>query len=98
MKGEMSIVGPRPNFKELVDNYPDNIKEVLKEIKPGLTDLAILKYHDMDKFVGHSSYQEYFKNIEPKKLDLILKYYNKRSFLLDLKIIIKTILIIFFKK
>lgn len=98
IKGDMSIVGPRPNFKELVDYYPDNIKEVLKEIKPGLTDLAILKYYDMDKFVGDSSYKEYFKNIEPKKLDLILKYYRKRSFLLDLKIIIKTLLIIFFKK
>jgi len=101
--GDMSFVGPRPNFKRLVDQYPIETKNILAELKPGLTDFSTLIFSDLDNYVKKQNYEvRYYKKVEPIKIYLIKKYYEKKSFFLDLKIIFFTVLtilkIIKFKK
>jgi len=93
LKGEMSFVGPRPDVLSEVETYPSEIREIILSIKPGLTDLATLEdLHEGEILRGspdpHRTYQEIIK---PKKLKLATEYVKKRSFWLDIKIILKTI-------
>ena len=93
LKGEMSIVGPRPEVNKYVELYNQEQKEVLS-IKPGITDYASLEYFEENKLLGESSNPEetYINEIMPKKLEINLKYVKKHSFLTDLNIIWKTFL------
>ena len=93
LKGEMSIVGPRPEVNKYVELYNQEQKEVLS-IKPGITDYASLDYFEENKLLGESSNPEetYINEIMPKKLEINLKYVKKHSFLTDLNIIWKTFL------
>jgi lipopolysaccharide/colanic/teichoic acid biosynthesis glycosyltransferase len=94
--GDMSFVGPRPNYKRLVDKYPDDVKEALYQLKPGLTDYSSLIFRDLDSFVKEINFEKkYFKKVEPLKKLLIIRYYLKNSFFIDLKIIFFTIISIF---
>jgi lipopolysaccharide/colanic/teichoic acid biosynthesis glycosyltransferase len=94
--GDMSFVGPRPNFKRLVDKYPGDVKEALYKLKPGLTDYSSLIFRDLDSFVKKVNFEKnYFEKVEPLKKSLIIQYYLKNSFFIDLKIIFFTIISIF---
>ena len=94
--GDMSFVGPRPNFKRVVDKYPNDVKEALYQLKPGLTDYSSLIFRDLDSFVKDINFEKkYFKKVEPLKKLLIIQYYLKNSFFIDLKIIFFTIISIF---
>jgi lipopolysaccharide/colanic/teichoic acid biosynthesis glycosyltransferase len=94
--GDMSFVGPRPNFKRLVDKYPGDVKEALYKLKPGLTDYCSLIFRDLDSFVKNANFEKnYFEKVEPLKKLLIIQYYLKNSFFIDLKIIFFTIISIF---
>lgn len=91
-KGEMSLVGPRPEIPEYVNNYTQEQKKVLS-VRPGITDIASLKYIDENKILSKTknSQKAYANNIMPQKLDLNLKYVKNHSFFSDLTIILKTI-------
>ena len=87
----MSFVGPRPNFKKLVDKYPNDVKEALYNLKPGLTDYSSLIFRDLDSYVKDINFEKkYYDEVEPFKKLLIKKYYQKNSFFIDLKIIFFT--------
>ncbi len=88
---QMSIVGPRPEVRKYVDLYNEEQQKVLS-VKPGLTDLASLEYFEENKILGEAEDPErsYIEEIMPKKLALNLEYIQKKNFLLDLKIILKT--------
>lgn len=92
IKGEMSVVGPRPEVPKYVENYTDKQKKVLT-VKPGLTDFASLQFVDESELLAQSENPErtYVEEILPQKLDLALEYIEKRSFALDLKLIFKTL-------
>jgi lipopolysaccharide/colanic/teichoic acid biosynthesis glycosyltransferase len=94
--GEMSVVGPRPEVRKYVSMYNADQLRVL-EVKPGITDWASLKYFSENEVLGTSSDPEktYTEVILPEKLRLNLEYINQRSFVMDLKIIAKTIAKIF---
>ena len=95
-KGDMSFVGPRPEVRRYTELYDENQKKVLS-IRPGLTDLASLKYFDEQKLLGESDDPEktYRNEIMPKKLDLNLQYLAQQSLFLDFKLIFSTIFRIF---
>ncbi len=99
LKGDMSLVGPRPEVPCYVDMYSDEQKLVLK-VRPGLTDAASLKYFNESELLSTAEDPEqfYIKEIMPSKLDLNLKYIASRSLLKDICIILKTIGRIFSKK
>ena len=92
LKGEMSVVGPRPEVPKYVNMYSKQQLRVL-EVLPGLTDYASIEYLDEQKVLGASDDPEktYIEEVMPAKLNLNLKYISDRSFFLDLKLVFKTI-------
>lgn len=91
IKGDMSLVGPRPQVLHYTNKYKGEMKLILS-IRPGITDLASLYFSDMDKVLGHGNVEKkYETEIEPIKNLLRLKYVKERSFLLDMRILIETI-------
>ena len=96
VRGEMSLVGPRPEVPKYVYLYNDTQKKVLN-VLPGITDLASLEYIDENTLLEKVSEPEktYINDIMPEKLKLNLRYIENQSFFYDLKIIGLTILKIF---
>ena len=94
--GEMSLVGPRPEVKRYVEMYSVEQKKVL-EVKPGITDYASIEYSNENELLGKADDPEkmYVEEIMPAKLKLNLRYVKEQSFLVDLKIIFRTIMKIF---
>lgn len=92
LKGEMSLVGPRPEVPEYVNLYTPEQLRVLS-IKPGITDEASLVYLDENNMLAGVQDPEvfYINHIMPHKLACNLKYVENRSLWTDLRIIIKTL-------
>jgi lipopolysaccharide/colanic/teichoic acid biosynthesis glycosyltransferase len=92
LKGDMSIVGPRPEVRKYVDLYSKEQLRVL-EVLPGLTDYASIEYINENALLEKSDFPEqtYINEIMPAKLQLNFKYIDNRSLFVDLKIIAKTI-------
>ena len=97
LKGEMSFVGPRPEVGVYVDMMSEEEKKTILSVRPGMTDYASLwNFHEGDILKGaEDPEKEYMEKIRPEKIRLQIKYVRERSFWVDLKIIIKTVLKIF---
>jgi len=93
LRGDMSIVGPRPEVPHWVDIDSREWKTVLS-VKPGMTDKASLYFFNEDELLRKTNQAEnlYRFNILPKKLDIASVYVRKLSFFEDLSIILKTLL------
>ena len=93
LKGDMSLVGPRPEVPKYVALYDKDQKKVLS-VRPGITDLASLKYRDEKDILGKvENPEEYYINVIMKdKLSLNLEYIEKSNLFFDISLIIKTIL------
>ena len=98
--GDMSLVGPRPLFKEGFDLYPENVKSyVYKDNKPGLTGMGSLFFRNEEELLvklDKDIKTAYREDIMPVKGALELWYRENKNLWLDLKIIILTIVSIFF--
>jgi len=97
LKGDMSIVGPRPEVYKWTQVYPEKW-EVALSVKPGITDNASIAFRNEEKMLASSKNpQETYQNIIlPKKLDLYIAYVKNQSILEDIKILIKSIYAILF--
>ena len=75
LKGEMSLVGPRPEVRKYVDMYTTEQRRVLN-MKPGITDYASLEYINENEILGKSSHpeQDYISIIMPAKIELNMKF------------------------
>lgn len=95
LRGEMSVVGPRPEDKENADKvYVGEFKHIL-DVKPGLTSTASLyDYTHGEMYEDEDSYEKEFM---PKKLKLELYYVNHRSFWYDIVLILRTAWLIILK-
>lgn len=96
LKGEMSLVGPRPELKRFVDLYQGDQRKVI-EVTPGITDYASLEFRNENELLEgkQDPIDFYVKEILPKKLELNLKYIREQSLWTDVKIIALTIVHIF---
>ena len=96
VKGDMSVVGPRPEVKQYVNLYSDEQLKVLA-VKPGLTDFASIAYFNEQELLGKAEdpHEMYVETIMPQKLKLNLEYIEKKNFKTDLLIIVRTISRIF---
>lgn len=96
LKGDMSLVGPRPEVPFYVEKFKEDYLEVLK-VRPGLTDLASLKFIDEQGVLGKAANpeEEYTHRILPEKIRLAKLYIEHGSFLFDLAVIGQTLLQIF---
>ncbi|MBQ9436177.1 MAG: sugar transferase [Bacteroidales bacterium] len=92
IKGDMSIVGPRPEVRHYVDMYTEEQMKVLS-VRPGLTDFASLVYIDENKLLEDQENPEefYIKEMMPRKLELNLKYIEQQSVKTDTILIFKTL-------
>ena len=92
IKGDMSIIGPRPEVRRYVDMYSKEQLKVLS-VRPGLSDFASIEYINENELLGKSDNPEktYIGEIMPAKLQLNLKYIEQKSFGTDIKLIFKTI-------
>ena len=91
LKGDMSIVGPRPEVRKYVELYTPEQSLVLT-VRPGITGLASLEYVHENKILGESDNPEetYLKEMMPRKLELNLEYVKSASFRTDIRLILKT--------
>lgn len=92
IKGDMSVVGPRPEVPKYVKLYSQEQLKVLS-VLPGLTDYASIEYLDEQKILGAADDPDkaYIEDVMPAKLMLNLKYITDRGFWLDIKLIFRTI-------
>ena len=100
VKGEMSMVGPRPQVAWAVESYSEEEKKVLLNMRPGITDEASIKFRNEGEILKGSSDpdKDYFKKIHPEKIRLSMAYAKNMSLGVDLKILFRTFLCIFIKE
>jgi len=91
-KGDMSLVGPRPEVRKYVDLYTEEQMRVLS-VKPGITDYASIEYADENTILGTSEDPDktYVETILPDKIELNMKYINNQSNAEYFKIIFLTL-------
>jgi lipopolysaccharide/colanic/teichoic acid biosynthesis glycosyltransferase len=91
LKGEMTFVGPRPEVPSYVDLFRQDYEEILR-VRPGITDLASIKYRDEATVLSQSPdpEAEYINRVLPDKIKLAKEYIRHSSFLFDLGLMFKT--------
>lgn len=92
VKGDMSIVGPRPEVKKYTDLYTEEQCKIL-DIRPGITDYASIKYVDENEILGTSDNPErtYIEHIMPDKIKLNMIYISQNGIKEYFKIIFLTL-------
>jgi lipopolysaccharide/colanic/teichoic acid biosynthesis glycosyltransferase len=96
LRGEMSLVGPRPQVKWVVDLYTPQEQQLLT-VRPGITDPASLRFPNQGEILKGSTDPEkdYMEKIHPEKMRLSLEYVRTCSFWVDIKVILQTIATIY---
>ncbi len=92
LKGDMSFVGPRPDVLEIVNNYSSEMKRIL-EVRPGITSNATLHLRNEEDLLSlakdpDKAYEEIFV---PLKVMLAMEHVERKSFLFDFSILLKTV-------
>jgi len=97
LKGEMSLVGPRPEVKVYVDMMSEQERKTIFSVRPGMTDFASLwNFHEGEILKGNPDPEKtYMEEIRLEKIRLQIEYVENQCFLIDVKIILKTIWRIF---
>jgi lipopolysaccharide/colanic/teichoic acid biosynthesis glycosyltransferase len=92
LKGDMSLVGPRPEVPKYVAMYNEEQKKVLS-VRPGITDYASIEYANENDLLASSSDPEktYIDEVMPAKLALNKKYISEAGLGTDIKLIFRTL-------
>jgi lipopolysaccharide/colanic/teichoic acid biosynthesis glycosyltransferase len=94
--GHMSVVGPRPVMKVSFQAYPEEVKKVIYNVKPGLTGIGSIIFRDEEELLtnvkinGGDIWEFYKGKIYPFKGQLEIWYQNNKSFFLDMKLLFLT--------
>jgi lipopolysaccharide/colanic/teichoic acid biosynthesis glycosyltransferase len=91
VRGDMSLVGPRPEVPEYVDGS-DPVWQAVLRVRPGITDPASIAFRNEEELLAKASdpFQFYKENLLPAKLSLNLAYLEKRSLWLDIRVLLET--------
>ena len=102
LKGDISFVGPRPILESDWNMYPANIKKIIYNVKPGLTGMGSVIFRDEEGIISSvedENLHEYYERvIAPYKGELEKWYQQNISFILDLKLIILTAIVVIYPK
>lgn len=101
LKGDISLVGPRPLVINDFEAYPEEIQKIIYSVKPGLTGLGSIIFRDEEKIISENydkiDPHKYYKEvIAPYKGELELYYQDNQSLVTDFKIIFLTAWVIIF--
>jgi len=98
IKGDMSLVGPRPEVRKYVDLYTSDQLRVLS-VKPGITDNASIVFRNENDLLKDAENPEefYIREIMPTKLKYNIEYVDSHSLFKDLELIFKTFSVIILK-
>jgi lipopolysaccharide/colanic/teichoic acid biosynthesis glycosyltransferase len=95
LKGDMSLVGPRPEDPRYVALYTDVQRQVLR-VRPGITSAASLAYRHEEQLLAGADWETvYREQVLPAKLAIDLDYLARRTLISDLKLIMQTIAAVF---
>ncbi len=91
LKGEMSLVGPRPEVRKYVELFKSDYKKLLK-VHPGITDTASMKYSEEEEVLSKSKNweQDYINKILPEKIMLSSQYVDNHNIFTDMVLIVRT--------
>ena len=93
LRGDMSIVGPRPEVPDFVAAYPPELRAKVLSVRPGITDPASLQFRDESTLLARAAdpEREYRDVVLPAKLRLAADYVDKASLAGDLRLIASTL-------
>ena len=94
--GQMSLVGPRPEVRLYVERFRRDYETILS-VRPGITDLASLKYINEEGVLAANWEEEYLTHILPDKILLAKRYSRQASLMLDLGILKATLIQVLLK-
>ena len=96
LRGEISLVGLRPEMPQFVELFRTDYQEILA-VRPGITDMASLKYRNEESVLAKAEdpENEYLRNVLPDQIRLAKDYLQCSSFLFDLRVILQTLFKLF---
>jgi lipopolysaccharide/colanic/teichoic acid biosynthesis glycosyltransferase len=92
LKGDMSMVGPRPEVPKYVAMYPSVVRDLVLSVRPGITDEASLLFRDEGALLARADDHErmYVSVILPQKLDMYARYARTHSLAGDIRLLLRT--------
>ncbi len=99
LRGDMSLVGPRPEVEKYVNLYRSDYEEILK-VRPGITDIASLTYRDEERVLqSKENYEGYYVQVLlPEKIRLSKEYGRRASIFYDAKLVVLTMFSVLYPK
>ena len=93
IKGDMSLVGPRPEVPQYVELWPQAVRDKVLSVPPGITDFAAIEFRDEAALLEKAAdpLKTYVEEITPIKLDYYQRYVQSRSLWMDFRILLLTV-------
>src|SRR5271155_200760 len=91
LRGEMSLVGPRPEVEEHTAAYTEEEKIILS-VRPGITDYSSIRFYNLNELIGSEDpHRVFVERYRAEKNRLRVEYVRNNSFWIDLKLIFRTV-------
>jgi len=92
LKGDMSLVGPRPEVPKYVEMFRDEYRDIL-QVRPGITDYATIEFRDEEAVLkGYKNPEEgYVRDVLPRKMELYRKYLKNKGLMTDIGLVFRTL-------
>lgn len=99
LRGAMSLVGPRPEVPRYVAMYPPGLRDKVLSVRPGITDVASLEYRHEGELLARAAdpEREYVDVVMPAKLKLAAQYVDHASLRFDLRLILRTLRLVWWR-
>lgn len=93
LRGEMSLVGPRPEVPEYYADFPADARAVIATVRPGITDRASIVYrNEAELLATHPDPAAYYREtLLPHKVEMAVDYVQNRSMLGDIRLLLGTV-------
>ena len=93
LRGDMSLVGPRPEVPHYVAHYPPAVRAIVLSVPPGITDWAALRFRNEGEILRRAADPEhtYLTRVLPLKLKYYVRYVQRRTLVIDVQILLSTV-------
>jgi lipopolysaccharide/colanic/teichoic acid biosynthesis glycosyltransferase len=96
LRGDLSLVGPRPEVAKFVAHYPADERRFLQRFRPGITDPATIRFRNEEDILARAPDPDraYLEEVLPQKLRMYREYLEGASFLSDLGVLSATVKVV----